>query len=184
MHITTMCLDFAKTVLQISFATKGHGIPISHRLLVFSIYYSGMIVFKDKILVVWSNYYTDLAKKQLDGCLRILDQASYDYSVERVEAGTYEIPAVINYFHHNLPYAGYLPLSLLLKGSTDHYEFIWEHIKECFIKFTMEGLLIGNGIISAPSREVLMARVETHSRSEEAFRGLDYLLKLKKKYSV
>jgi 6,7-dimethyl-8-ribityllumazine synthase len=139
-------------------------------------------VSKNKILVVWSNYYKDLAKQQLDSCLTLLNQSEYEYSVETVDAGTYEIPAVIQYYHRNHPYAGYLPLGLLLKGSTDHYEFIWEHVKECFIKFTLDGILIGNGIISAPSMEMMIKRIENHERVEEAFRALDYLIRLKEKF--
>ena len=130
------------------------------------------------ILIVWSNYYGDLAKKQLDSCLSYLNKTSYQYTVETVDAGVYEIPAVIQYYHHHHPYNGYLPLGLLLKGSTDHYEFIWEHIKECFIKFTLDGLMIGNGIITAPTKELLTSRVEHHERVEEAIRALDYLIKL------
>jgi 6,7-dimethyl-8-ribityllumazine synthase len=131
---------------------------------------------------VWSNYYKDLAKQQLDSCLTLLNQSEYEYSVETVEAGTYEIPVVIQYYHRNNPYDGYLPLGLLLKGSTDHYEFIWEHVKECFIKFAMDGVLIGNGIISAPSMEAMIKRVENHERVEEALRALDYLIRLKAKF--
>ncbi|MBI2784792.1 MAG: 6,7-dimethyl-8-ribityllumazine synthase [Legionella longbeachae] len=137
---------------------------------------------KNKILVVWSNYYKDLAKQQLDSCLQLLNTSEYEYTVETVEAGTYEIPAVIQYYHHNNPYDGYLPLGLLLKGSTDHYEFIWEHVKECFIKFAMDGLFIGNGIISAPSMDVMIKRVENHERVEEAVRAIDYLMRLKQKF--
>lgn len=136
---------------------------------------------KNKILVVCSNYYKDLAKQQLDSCLQLLNKSEYEYTVETVEAGTYEIPAVIQYYHRNNPYDGYLALGLLLKGSTDHYEFIWEHVKECFIKFTMEGLLIGNAIISAPSMEMMIKRVENHERVEEAVRAIDYLMRLKDK---
>ncbi|KTD24226.1 MULTISPECIES: 6,7-dimethyl-8-ribityllumazine synthase [Legionella] len=137
----------------------------------------------NKVLVVWSNYYEELAKKQLDSCLELLNQAKYDYAVETVDAGTYEIPAVIRYYQRHKPYAGYLPLSLLLKGSTDHYEFIWEHVKECFIKFAMEGVFIGNGIISAPSMEILTTRVENRERVKEAFKALHYLLQLKNKFN-
>lgn len=136
---------------------------------------------KNKILVVWSNYYQDLAKQQLDSCLTLLNQSDYEYSVEPVEAGTYEIPAVIQYYQRHKPYAGYLPLGLLLKGSTDHYEFIWEHVKECFIQFAMDGVLIGNGIISASNMEAMIKRVENHERVEEALRALDYLVRLKKR---
>ncbi|MDP1602207.1 MAG: 6,7-dimethyl-8-ribityllumazine synthase [Legionella sp.] len=136
---------------------------------------------KAKILIVWSDYYKELAKKQLDSCIRLLDNSPYDYSVEHVEAGTYEIPVVIQYYHQNNPFDGYLPLALLLKGSTDHYEFIWEHVKECFIKFAMEGLLIGNGIISAPTMEAMTTRVENNERVEEAFQALDYLIRFKER---
>jgi 6,7-dimethyl-8-ribityllumazine synthase len=139
-------------------------------------------VSKSKILVVWSNYYKDLAKQQLDSCLALLNQHDYEYSVETVEAGTYEIPVVIQYFQQHNPYDGYLALGLLLKGSTDHYEFIWEHVKECFIKFAMDGVLIGNGIISAPSMEAMTQRVENHERVEEAMQALDYLIRLKNKF--
>lgn len=135
----------------------------------------------DKILVVWSNYYSNLAEKQLNSAIQILEKSSYDYEIETVEAGTYEIPAVIQHYHRNTPYIGYLPLSLLLKGSTDHYEFIWQHVKECFMKFALDGLLIGNGIISAPSMEILTSRVENQERVMEAYRALDYLIQLKKR---
>lgn len=133
----------------------------------------------NKILVIWSNYYADLAQKQLDSCLKLLNQSQYNYHIEKVEAGTYEIPAVIHAYQRRDPHDGYLPLSLLLKGSTDHYEFIWEHVKECFIQFTLQGLMIGNGIISAPSMEILTSRVENEERVTEAFRALDYLLQFK-----
>ncbi|WP_419420231.1 6,7-dimethyl-8-ribityllumazine synthase [Legionella sp. D16C41] len=136
---------------------------------------------EQKILVVWSNYYEELAEQQLESCLNLLNQSSYSYQVETVEAGTYEIPAVMQYYHQHRPFAGYIPLSLLLKGSTDHYEFIWEHVKECFIKFALDGLLLGNGIISAPSLALLQERVANGERVAEAFRAIDYLIRFKNK---
>ena len=138
---------------------------------------------KPRILVVWSNYYAELAEKQLDSCLNLLKQSPYDYVVETVEAGTYEIPTVMQYFHQHEPFDAYIPLSLLLKGSTDHYEFIWEHIKECFIKFAMDGLLLGNGIISAPNMETMIARVENGERVQEAFNAVDYLIRFKQRHA-
>ncbi|STX28052.1 6,7-dimethyl-8-ribityllumazine synthase [Legionella beliardensis] len=134
---------------------------------------------EQKILVVWSNYYEQLAEKQLESCLKLLKESHYRYHVETVEAGTYEIPAVMQYYHQNKPFNGYIPLSLLLKGRTDHYEFIWEHVKECFIKFALDGLLLGNGIISAPSLDILQERVANGERVKEAFQAVDYLIRLK-----
>lgn len=136
-----------------------------------------------KILVVCSNYYPDLAKQYLQGCRPLLEQSPYDYAVETLDAGTYEVPFAIQYFNRNHPYDAYLPLSLLLKGTTDHYEFILRHVQECFIRFAMEGIVIGNGIISAPSMEALTERVENLSRADEALKAIDYLLGLKQRYT-
>lgn len=139
---------------------------------------------KPSILVVWSNYYEDLADKQLKSCIQILDKSDYKYQIEKVEAGTYEIPAVIQHYHHHQPFDGYIPLSLLLKGATDHYDSIWGHVQECFTKFTVEGLSLANsGIITAPSMDILIARVEGGERVQEAFNAVDYLIRLKQRIS-
>jgi 6,7-dimethyl-8-ribityllumazine synthase len=134
---------------------------------------------KYKILVVWSNYYQELSERQLESCLQLLNQSDYSYHVETVEAGTYEIPAVIRHYHHTTDFNAYLPLSLLSKGGTDHYEFILDHIKASFTELTLEGLIIGNGIISAPNIDVLTDRVTQGERVKEAFRAIDYLIRLK-----
>lgn len=133
---------------------------------------------KYKILIVWSNYYQGLADKQLESCLALLNQSDYSYQVETVKAGTYEIPAVIRHYHHHADFNAYLPLSLLLKGGTDHYEFILDHIKASFTALTLQGLIIGNGIISAPNSEVLTERVIQGDRVKEAFNAIDYLIRL------
>lgn len=135
-----------------------------------------------KILVVWSNYYENLAEKQLASCLALLKTSNYDYKVEKVDAGTYEIPAVMQYYHQHAPFDGYIPLSLLLQGSTDHYAFIWEHVKDCFIQFAMNGLMLGNGIIAAPSMDLLTARVEQGERVKEAFDAVNYLIQFKSSF--
>jgi 6,7-dimethyl-8-ribityllumazine synthase len=136
---------------------------------------------KPNILILWSNYYKDLSKQQLELCINQLSHYEYTYQIEPIEAGTYEIPAVMRYYHQHHPFDGYLPLSLLLKGKTDHYEFIWEHVKACFTQFALEGLIFGNGIISASSMDVLRERVEQGERVEEAINALDYLIRLRNK---
>lgn len=133
---------------------------------------------KKSILVVWSNYYKDLADSQLLSCIELLDKSDVDYQVETVNAGCYEIPAVINYYEKHKPFDAYIALGLLLKGTTDHYEFIWEHLKSCFIQLSMNGVFIGNGVISAPDMAAMTARVDNRERTTEACRAVDYLLDL------
>lgn len=136
-----------------------------------------------KILVVSSHYYENLSQIHLQKCEELLKKANYQYQVEHVSAGCYEIPAVMQHYHQHNPFDAYITLGLLLKGSTDHYEFIWEHLKECFIQFTLQGMSIGNAIISAPSMEILTGRVENGERVQEAVAAADYLIKLKSRVS-
>jgi len=133
---------------------------------------------KKNVLVVWSNYYQGLAEKQLERCMQCLKHSDYAYQVETVKAGTYEIPAVIHHYNYHHHFDAYLPLSLLLKGVTDHYEFILDHIKTSFTQFALDGLVIGNGIISAPNLEVLTNRVEEGERVKEAYKAINYLINL------
>jgi 6,7-dimethyl-8-ribityllumazine synthase len=133
------------------------------------------------ILIVWSNYYQDLSEKYLSLCMHALQKYNYPYQVETVAAGTYEIPAVIRHYHQVAPFDAYLPISLLLQGKTDHYAFIWEHVKTCFTQFALEGIIIGNGIIAAPDAKTMQERVENGERAQEAISALDYLLRLKRK---
>jgi len=134
-----------------------------------------------RVLILWSNYYEALAEQQRDICQAQLSDYDFDAQFETVEAGTYELPAVIQHFRQHQPYDAYLPLSLLLQGSTDHYAFIWEHVKDCFKDFAMDGVLLGNGIISAPTKEILRERVANGERTHEALEAIDYLTRLKRR---
>lgn len=134
-----------------------------------------------KILIAWSNYYHELSEKHLASCVNRLEKSPFAYQVEKIDAGCYEIPAVILHYQRHQPFDAYLPLGLLLQGATDHYQFIWEHLKNCFIQFTLQGILFGNGVISAPNQTVLEARVEAGDRIEEAVNAVQYLLDLRQK---
>jgi 6,7-dimethyl-8-ribityllumazine synthase len=133
------------------------------------------------ILIVYSDYYKELAEIQLSQCIELLKPSKHAHAVEHVEAGCYEIPAVIRYYHQVQPFDAYIALGLLLQGSTDHYDFIWQHIKDCFTQLTLQGLFIGNGIISASHRDLMTERVMQGERVHEAFRAVDYFVQLQKK---
>jgi 6,7-dimethyl-8-ribityllumazine synthase len=136
---------------------------------------------KGHILIAWSNYYTDLSEKPLLQCIDLLKKLSYEYTVETIHAGSYEIPAVIQSYDQYHPFDGYIPLALLVKGQTDHYEFIWSHLQHCFTEFALKGLCIGNAVITAPSLHILTERIVQGERIQEAVQAVDYLIQLKNK---
>ena len=138
-----------------------------------------------KILVVSSNTHKNLASKQLENCLSLIKKSHLDYQVEIVEAGTYEIPFVINSYDRKQPFDGYIALGLILKTNIDHYNFIISHIKDCFTHFSLNNIAVGNGIISGSNLEELDIKLDSHdpclSAYQSAFDAIDYLIKLKNK---
>jgi len=138
-----------------------------------------------KILIVASNIHKKLAAEQLAGCEQLIKKSRHDYQVELVEAGTYELPFVINSYHSTKPYDGYIALGLVLKSNPDHYGYILSHIKRCFTEFALRQIPVGNGIISGDSLDSLAAMVASAdpclSAYPSAFRAVDYLIGLKDK---
>ena len=139
---------------------------------------------QNSVLVISSAYYATLAKKHLQQCEQFLQHSGLTYDIEHVKAGAYELPAVLLQFEKHRPYRGYLLLGLVLEGSTDHYQFIWQHLKECFIQYTLQGKFFGNAIVTASTHALLTERVEQGHRAKEAVEALNYLLNLNAKIKL
>jgi 6,7-dimethyl-8-ribityllumazine synthase len=138
-----------------------------------------------KILIISSNIHKPLATRQLEHCLDIVKQSKHSYQVEIASAGTYEIPFIINSYHRDNPFDGYIALGLILKTNRDHFEYIMHHIQECFTSFALNHIPVGNGIISGGSFEELTEKVDSsdscNSGYHSAFHAVDYLIGLQKK---
>ncbi|STX51789.1 6,7-dimethyl-8-ribityllumazine synthase [Legionella busanensis] len=136
-----------------------------------------------KILIVSSNIHPELSVKQLQNSLDIIKDTSYQYQVESIKAGSYEIPFVINHYHNKNPFDGYIALGLILKKNLDHYHYIMNHVSTCFTQFALQGMIVGNGIITGLSLEEL----ETNLDSKDpclcgyisAFNAVNSLIKFK-----
>lgn len=138
-----------------------------------------------KILMISSGIHKQLASEQLELCLTLVKNAGYDYQVEILQAGAYEIPFVINAYHQNKPFDGYIGLGLILQTDLDHYDNIMSHIRYCFTQFALNNIIVGNGIISGPTIEALSEKVHSSnpcfSAYPSAFNAVDCLIKLRNK---
>lgn len=139
-----------------------------------------------RILIVSSNVHKTLAEEQREKCVQLVKQSQHDCQVEIMEAGTYEIPFVINSHHHSQqPFDAYIALGLVLKANWDHFDWIMSHIKESFTRFALSNMIVGNGIVSAMNLEELAAKVASSdpclSAYPSAFQAVNYLLAFKQK---
>lgn len=114
-----------------------------------------------KLLIISSNVHKELASRQLANCLQFVKKTPYDYQVQILESGSYEIPFVINAWHQKNPFDAYIALGLVLKTNMEHYEYIMSHIKHCFSQFALSGIAVGNGIISGISIDELAIKIDS-----------------------
>lgn len=137
------------------------------------------------ILLISSNVHKQLAAEQLDLCLNLVKNANYDYQVESISAGTYEIPFVINAYHQTRSFDGYIALGLVLQADLNHYNNIMNHIRDCFTQFALNNIIVGNGIISGTTIEELGEKIRSSNPCLaaylSAFSAVDCLIKLRNK---
>ena len=140
-----------------------------------------------KILVVSSNIHSELAAEQLKLCTILVESAGYTYQVESIQAGVYEIPFVISTYHQQNPFDAYIALGLILKADLDHYSSIMNHVRYCFSKFALSNIIIGNGIISAETKEDLATKIRSSNPCDSAypsaFAAVDCLVKIKNRFN-
>ena len=138
-----------------------------------------------KILIISSDIHKNLAAEQLDLCLTLVKHSGYNYQVESLQTGAYEIPFVINTYQQNQPFDGYIALGLILKTNLDHYNYIMSHIRYSFTRFALKDIIVGNGIISGSTIDELSDKVRSsdpcHSAYPSAFNAVDCLIKLRNK---
>lgn len=135
-----------------------------------------------RILIISSQIHTELATQQLEQCLRLTQSSTHLIQVEKMAAGTYEIPFVIQAYQQKNKYDAYLALGLILQKNPDHYETIMSHIKTCFTQFAMQNIIVGNGIITGKDPQDLAHKIHSDdpclSAYPSAWHAINYLLKL------
>ena len=125
-----------------------------------------------KILIVGSNFYKDIFKKQIKILEKNLKKNNIKFDKISVP-GIFEIPYKIS---KNLnKYKGFLAIGCAIKCKTDHYDLI---TNATFISLSYLSIVgkkpIGNGIITAKNKNQASERII--SKSKEAFKVIKTLL--------
>lgn len=140
------------------------------------------------ILIVSSCIHKELASRQRELCIGLLKNAGYDYNIELLEAGVYEIPFVINTYQQKQTFDGYIALGLVINANREHSQYTMSHIHYCFTQFALNQIVVGNGIISGASKEELSEKLESSdpclSSYPSAFNAVDSLIQFKKRVTL
>lgn len=117
------------------------------------------MAFRPHVLVVEARFYEDISDALFEGAKLVLDQRGATY--ERVAVpGALEIPFAIRLGAEasdegtlKRPYDGYVALGCVIRGETTHYEIVSEQSARGIMDLTLEGLAVGNGILTVENEE-------------------------------
>lgn len=140
-----------------------------------------------RILIISSQVHKELSARQLNHCIEVVKKTNYSFETEILDAGTYEIPFVIQAYQTKKQFDGFIALGLLLKSNQDHFDYIQSHIKTCFSQFALNQIIVGNGIISGSTLDELAEKIDSSdaciSAYSSAFKAVDALIRFKQKLS-
>ena len=111
------------------------------------------------LLLVEARFYDDLADALLDGASAALTDAEATFDVVTVP-GALEIPGAIAVAHETGLYHGYVALGCVLRGETSHYDIVSNESARGIMDLTLEGLCIGNGILTCENEAQAWARAK------------------------
>ena len=91
--------------------------------------------FQNKILIIYSNFYTEISENLLDGATRFLKKENILYETLCVP-GSLEIPFFLK--PNKDKFSGYIILGCIIKGETDHYEVVKKNTFNFIYKFSYD----------------------------------------------
>ena len=102
---------------------------------------------KNKLLIVASDYYKEITRNLIKGCLSKIKSKNKNVVVMKIP-GTFEIPVVIS---KNLKkFDGFIALGCVIKGETPHFDFLCNSTFSSLLNLSTKSRKpIGNGIITA-----------------------------------
>ena len=118
-----------------------------------------------KLLAVASPYYKDIHDQQIAGARAICESAGVELEVVLVP-GALEIPTAIGIAERLGKYDGYVALGCVIRGETTHYETVCNDSSRGLTLLGLQGLCIGNGILTVENYDQAAVRAEAAGQNK------------------
>ncbi|MFW5655308.1 MAG: 6,7-dimethyl-8-ribityllumazine synthase [Roseicyclus sp.] len=112
-----------------------------------------------RVALVIAPYYTAIAEAQLAAARGVLDRAGVTHETIQVP-GSLEIPTAIGIAHRLGDFDGYVALGCVIRGATSHYDVVVNESARALTLLGMQGVCIGNGIITVETRDQAEERAD------------------------
>jgi 6,7-dimethyl-8-ribityllumazine synthase len=136
------------------------------------------------ILIVEARFYTHIADLALDGITSALQTAGATWEVITVP-GALEVPAAIALAEQSGKYDGYVASGCVIRGETYHFEIVAGESARAIMALTLDGLAIGNGILTVENEGQALARADKTKKDKggEAAKAALAMVALKQRFA-
>ena len=134
-----------------------------------------------KILIVEARFYAHLNDLLLEGAKGALSR----HEVEVVTVpGALEVPGAIALAAESGDYDAYVALGVVIRGETYHFEIVAGESARALMALTLDGLAIGNGILTVENEAQARARARPDDKDKggEAAKAALALMTLRRSF--
>jgi 6,7-dimethyl-8-ribityllumazine synthase len=112
-----------------------------------------------RVLIVVAPFYRDIADGLLAGARAALDAAGVAHEIVEVP-GALEVPTAIRLASRSGDFDGFVALGCVIRGETTHYETVCNDSSRGLTLLGLEGLCIGNGILTVENHGQAAVRAD------------------------
>ncbi len=136
-----------------------------------------------RILIVEARFYAHLNDMLIAGAKGAIKAAGHEADVLTVP-GALEVPGAIALAAESGEYDGFVAIGVVIRGETYHFEIVAGESARAIMALTMDGIAIGNGILTTENEEQALVRADPAQKDKggEAAKAALALLSLAEKF--
>jgi 6,7-dimethyl-8-ribityllumazine synthase len=135
-----------------------------------------------KVLIVEARFYAHLNDLLLAGARAVIEEAGHVHETLTVP-GALEVPGAIALAADR--YDAFVALGVVIRGETWHFEIVAGESARALMALTLDGLAIGNGILTVENEAQALARADPKDKDKggEAAKAALAMLALKERFA-
>ena len=137
-----------------------------------------------RVLIVEARFYEHLNDLLLEGAREAIEAEGHVHETVTVP-GALEVPAAIALAAETGRYDAFVALGIVIRGETYHFEIVANESARALMALTLDGLAIGNGILTVEDEAQALARARPHEKDKggEAAKAALAMLGLRRKFA-
>ena len=137
-----------------------------------------------RILVVEARFYDHLNDLLLAGARAAIESAGHEHETVTVP-GALEVPAAIALGAETGRFDAFVALGVVIRGETYHFEIVAGESARGIMALTLDGLAIGNGILTVEDEAQALARARPDEKDKggEAAKAALAMMRLRERFS-